>query len=226
MKHLLQRAICMSLSAVLGMCAPLPVTASDITDDYERLIQYEKVLAGGLMENTADEGREKRQEEQHIERQKAEESEDNQGEKSTGKQEEKGRKQQEEKAGGKDSVSAPSAILMETSTGQVIYEKNPDKKRPPASVTKVMTLLLIFDALDEGKIKLEDEVTTSEYAASMGGSQVFLEPGETQTVDTMIKCISVASANDACVAFNNRRRETADSSVEFIAGKGYTVDSH
>ncbi len=98
-----------------------------------------------------------------------------------------------------DAISAPSAILMEASTGQVIYEKDPDSKRPPASVTKIMTLLMIFDALEEGKIKLEDEVTTSEYAASMGGSQVFLEPGEVQTVDTLIKCISVASANDACV---------------------------
>ena len=72
-------------------------------------------------------------------------------------------------------------------------------------MTKVMTLLLIFDALEEGKIRLEDSVTVSEYAASMGGSQVFLEPGETQTVDTMIKCIAVASANDACVAFKYRR---------------------
>ena len=98
-----------------------------------------------------------------------------------------------------EQISAPSAILMEASTGQIIYEKNPDEKLPPASVTKVMTLLLIFDALDSGQIKLGDEVTTSEYAASMGGSQVFLEPGETQTVDTLIKCISVASANDACV---------------------------
>ena len=104
-----------------------------------------------------------------------------------------------EKAEGKDMVSAPSAILMEASTGQVLYEKDPDSKRAPASVTKIMTLLLIFDALESGKIKLEDSVTTSEYAASMGGSQVFLEPGETQTVDTLIKCISVASANDACV---------------------------
>lgn len=92
-------------------------------------------------------------------------------------------------------ISAPSALLMEASTGQVIYEKDADSKRPPASVTKVMTLLLIFDALQEGKIHLEDEVTTSEYAASMGGSQVFLEPGEVQTVETLIKCISVASAN-------------------------------
>lgn len=112
-----------------------------------------------------------------------------------------------EKAEGKDMVSAPSAILMEASTGQVLYEKDPDSKRAPASVTKIMTLLLIFDALESGKIKLEDSVTTSEYAASMGGSQVFLEPGETQTVDTLIKCISVASANDACVAYKNRRQK-------------------
>ena len=97
-------------------------------------------------------------------------------------------------------LSSPSAVLMEASTGTVVYEKDADTPRPPASVTKVMTLLLIFDALEEGSIHLEDEVTTSEYAASMGGSQVFLEPGETQTVDTMIKCIAVASANDACVA--------------------------
>ena len=102
-------------------------------------------------------------------------------------------------------ISAPSAILMEASTGQVIFEKDADTKRPPASVTKVMTLLLIFDALADKKISLEDQVTTSEYAASMGGSQVFLEPGETQTVDTMIKCIAVASANDAWVAFKNGR---------------------
>lgn len=109
-------------------------------------------------------------------------------------------------ADGAVDVSAPSAILMEASTGQVIYEKDADNQRPPASVTKVMTLLLIFDALKQGKIKLEDEVATSEYAASMGGSQVFLEPGEVQTVDTMIKCISVASANDACVALKKGRR--------------------
>lgn len=106
----------------------------------------------------------------------------------------------EEKQTGGVEISAPSAILMEASTGTVIYEKDADTQRPPASVTKIMTLLLIFDALEEGKIGLEDEVTTSEHAASMGGSQVFLEAGETQTVETMIKCIAVASANDACVA--------------------------
>ncbi len=97
-------------------------------------------------------------------------------------------------------VSAPSAVLMEASTGTVIFEKDADTARPPASVTKIMTMLLIFDALEDGAIRLEDEVSVSEHAASMGGSQVFLEPGETQTVDTMLKCIAVASANDACVA--------------------------
>ena len=126
--------------------------------------------------------------------------EENQPENSQENNTENEKRQQEQ-------ISAPSAILMEASTGQIIYEKNPDEKLPPASVTKVMTLLLIFDALESGQIKLADEVTTSEYAASMGGSQVFLEPGETQTVDTLIKCISVASANDACVAMS-----------EYIAG--------
>ena len=109
-------------------------------------------------------------------------------------------KQAEETGQAEIDISAPSAVLMEASTGTVIYEKDADTARPPASVTKVMTMLLIFDALDAGSIHLEDEVTTSEYAASMGGSQVFLEPGEIQTVDTMLKCIAVASANDACVA--------------------------
>ena len=97
-------------------------------------------------------------------------------------------------------ISAPSAVLMEASTGQIIYEKGADDKRNPASVTKVMTLILIFDALAEGKIHLSDEVVTSAHAKSMGGSQVFLEEGETQTVETLIKCIVIASGNDASVA--------------------------
>lgn len=104
-------------------------------------------------------------------------------------------------------LKSPSAILMEASTGQVIYEKDADKSLHLASITKIMTLILIFDAIKDGKIGLDDEVTVSEYAASMGGSQVFLEAGEKQTVDTMIKCISMASANDACVAMS-----------EYIAG--------
>lgn len=97
-------------------------------------------------------------------------------------------------------IQAPSAILMEASTGQIIYEKNTDESLYPASITKIMTLILIFDAIKDGKIGLEDTVTVSEHAASMGGSQVFLEAGETQTVETLIKCIAIASANDACVA--------------------------
>lgn len=102
--------------------------------------------------------------------------------------------------GDEPDIQAPSAILMEASTGEIIYEKNADEILYPASITKIMTLILIFDALAEGKISLEEPVTVSEHAASMGGSQVFLEPGEIQTVETLIKCIAVASANDACVA--------------------------
>ena len=97
-------------------------------------------------------------------------------------------------------ISARAAVLIEGDTGEIIYEKNKDTELVPASITKIMTLTLIFDAIEQGKISLEDEVTVSEYAASMGGSQVFLEPRETQTVNTMIKCISIASANDAAVA--------------------------
>lgn len=112
------------------------------------------------------------------------------------------------------SVSAPSVVLMESSTGQIIYEKDPDTLRHPASITKIMTMILIFDSLECGKISLKDTVTVSEYAASMGGSQVFLEPGETQTVETMLKCISVASANDACVAM---AEHICGSEQEFVA---------
>lgn len=113
----------------------------------------------------------------------------------------------EGESAGSVTVTAPSVLLMEASSGKVLYEKDADTKRPPASVTKVMTILLIYDALAAGKIQKEDVVTTSEYAASMGGSQVFLEAGEEQTVDTLLKCIVVSSANDACVAM-----------AEYIAG--------
>lgn len=97
-------------------------------------------------------------------------------------------------------LTAESAILMEVSSGKIIYEKDPDKILRPASITKIMTLILIFDALDSGKINRDDLVTVSANAASMGGSQVYLEEGEQQTVETLIKCIAIASANDACVA--------------------------
>lgn len=96
-------------------------------------------------------------------------------------------------------VQAPSAILLEAKTGTVIYEKNPDEIRSPASITKIMTMLLAFEAIKDGKISLQDEVVTSAYAKSMGGSQVFLEEGEIQTVETLLKCIAVASGNDASV---------------------------
>ena len=102
-------------------------------------------------------------------------------------------------------IVAQSAILIDADTGAILYEKDADKEKPPASVTKFMTLLLIFEALSKKQITLNDTVTVSEHAASMGGSQVFLEPGETQSVDTMIKCIAVSSANDACVAYSHSR---------------------
>ncbi|MCD8076820.1 MAG: D-alanyl-D-alanine carboxypeptidase [Lachnospiraceae bacterium] len=110
-------------------------------------------------------------------------------------------------------LTARSVLLMEASTGAVLYEQNADEELSPASITKIMTLLLIFDALEEGKIALTDLVTTSAYAKSMGGSQVFLEEGEQQTVETMIKCIVIASGNDASVAM---AEYLAGSEAEFV----------
>lgn len=101
-------------------------------------------------------------------------------------------------------VDAKSAVLMEPRTGTVLLEKNAHESLPPASVTKVMTILLVYDALAEGRLKAEDVVTISEHASSMGGSQVFLEPGEEQTVATLLKCVVVASANDGAVALAER----------------------
>lgn len=97
-------------------------------------------------------------------------------------------------------ISSPSAILIEASTGQVIFEQDAAVRRSPASITKIMTLLLAFEQIEAGKIKLDDEVLVSEHASSMGGSQVYLAQGEIQTLDTMLKCIAVSSGNDACVA--------------------------
>lgn len=97
-------------------------------------------------------------------------------------------------------LEAASAVLMEKETGTILYEQNADEKLEPASVTKIMTLLLIFEALDSGKIKKEDIVTVSAHAAGMGGSQVYLKEGEQMTVGELVKCITVVSGNDAAVA--------------------------
>ncbi|NTU25241.1 D-alanyl-D-alanine carboxypeptidase [Bacillus tequilensis] len=102
---------------------------------------------------------------------------------------------------------AKSAVLIERDTGKVLYNKNSNERLAPASMTKIMTMLLIMEALDEGKIKMSDKVRTSEHAASMGGSQIFLEPGEEMTVKEMLKGIAIASGNDASVAM-----------AEFISG--------
>ncbi len=138
-------------------------------------------------------------------------------------------------------ITSTSAVVIEGTTGSVIYEKNKDEKLRPASITKIMTLLLIFEAVDSGKIKLTDEVSVSEYAASMGGSQVYLEPNETQTVETMIKCISIASANDASVAMaehiagsetefvkqmNEKAKELGMINTNFVNCCGLDVDNH
>jgi len=104
-------------------------------------------------------------------------------------------------------LTSQSVILMEETTGQVIYEVNADERRSPASITKIMTMILVFEAIANGQITMQDQVVTSAHAKSMGGSQVFLEEGEIQTVETLLKCVAVASGNDASVAL-----------AEFVAG--------
>lgn len=104
-------------------------------------------------------------------------------------------------------LHSSSVVLMEETTGQVIYEVNADEKKSPASITKIMTMILVFEAIENGKITMEDEVVTSAHAKSMGGSQVFLEEGEIQTVETLLKCVAIASGNDASVTL-----------AEYVAG--------
>lgn len=116
-------------------------------------------------------------------------------------------------------ISAPSAILMEASTGTICYAKNEEQRLPMASVTKVMTLDLIFDAIANGQFALTDEVSISQHAASMGGSQAFLETNEIQTVETLIKCISIASANDAAVAMAEQVAGTEEAFVQRMNDK-------
>lgn len=113
-----------------------------------------------------------------------------------------------------EEVKAPAAVLMEPETGRVLYEKNGHEVRECASITKVMTLLLVMEAIDGGKIAMTDTVTASEHASSMGGSDIWLAPGETMTVDEMIKATVVASANDAAVALAELVSGTEEAFVE------------
>ncbi|EXX88261.1 D-alanyl-D-alanine carboxypeptidase [Paenibacillus darwinianus] len=119
--------------------------------------------------------------------------------------------------------SARSAILMDADSGTIIFEKNSYDRLPPASITKIMTMLLIMEAIDQGKLKLTDAVTTSEYAASMGGSQIFLEPGEQMTVQDMLKGIALASGNDASVAMAEKIAGTEQEFVRMMNEKAQSL---
>lgn len=138
-------------------------------------------------------------------------------------------------------LNAKSAILMEEATGNILYESNPDERLPIASVTKVMTMLLIMEAVDNGKISLDDMVTVSENAMSYGGSTMFLETGEQLTVNDMLKGIAVASANDGCVAMaehlagsesafvdmmNEKAKELGMENTHFMNTNGLDEDDH
>lgn len=112
-----------------------------------------------------------------------------------------------------------SAVLIERDTGAILYNKNMDEKLPPASMTKIMTMLLIMEALDKGEITINEKVRTSEHAASMGGSQIFLEPGEEMTVDELLRGIAIASGNDASVAMAERIAGSEEAFVEMMNKK-------
>ncbi len=138
-------------------------------------------------------------------------------------------------------VPCKSAFLVEETTGRILYEKNPDKKLPMASITKVMTMLLVFEALEEGKITINDTVPISNHAYSMGGSQIWVEPGEIFTVDEMLKATAISSANDAAVALaeyvggseesfcrmmNNRAKELGMENTNFVNACGLDAQNH
>lgn len=143
--------------------------------------------------------------------------------------------------GTKLDIKAKSAILMEVNTGKILYEQNMDEKLPPASITKIMALLLVMEAIDSGKMSVEDVITASEHACSMGGSQIWLEPGETMTVDDLLKAAVIASANDATVALgeqiagseegfvammNAKAQELGMTNTHFINATGLDADGH
>lgn len=138
-------------------------------------------------------------------------------------------------------INAKSAILLDAGSGQIIYEKNVHEKLPPASVTKIMTMLLTMEAIDNQQVSLQDVVTISDRAASMGGSQLYMEPGEQQTLETLLKGIAIQSANDACVAvaehiagteelfvkrMNEKAKELGMENTSFINTNGLPVEGH
>nr|WP_206663832.1 D-alanyl-D-alanine carboxypeptidase family protein [Robertmurraya kyonggiensis] len=125
----------------------------------------------------------------------------------------------EEKNGINLADEAKSAILIERDTGTILYDKNSNEKLPPASMTKIMTMLLIMEAIDTGKLKMDEKIRTSEYAASMGGSQIFLEPGEEMTTEQMLRGIAIGSANDASVAVAERVAGSEEAFVEMMNNK-------
>ena len=138
-------------------------------------------------------------------------------------------------------IKAKSAILMEVNTGEILYEMNADEQLPPASITKIMSLLLVMEAIDRKELSVEDVITASEHACSMGGSQIWLEPGETMTVDDLLKAAVIASANDATVALgeqiagseegfvsmmNARAKELGMTNTSFANATGLDAEGH
>ena len=138
-------------------------------------------------------------------------------------------------------LTSHAALLMEKTTGEILYAQNEHEARPPASVTKIMTVLLTMEAIDSGRIALDDMVTVSAYAAGMGGSQVFLAEGEQMSVDDLLKAVCVSSGNDAAVALaehvagvtelfveqmNNRARELGMNDTHFVNCTGLTAEGH
>ncbi len=121
-------------------------------------------------------------------------------------------------------TSAPAAVLMERSTGEILYEKNAHERLAPASVTKIMTLLLVFEAMDRGDFSRTDEVCVSATAAEMGGSQIYLEAGEVMTVEDLVKSVMIASANDAAVALAELVAGSEDAFVEKMNERAVKLD--
>ena len=130
----------------------------------------------------------------------------------------------EEKTGVELADNVKSAILIERDTGKVLYEKNSNESLPPASMTKIMTMLLIMEALDEGKLSYDEKVRASEYAASMGGSQIFLEAGEEMTVEELLKGIAIGSGNDAAVAMAERIAGSEEAFIDMMNKKAEELE--